>query len=79
MKKDFIRELHAELAPAPDEERGAVQTASTALTETERRDAEFVAESAGVPLSRFIRISVRRTLREAREAGVLAEKVTTPA
>lgn len=73
MSKDsFIRDLHAELAPAPDEELGGVlQTVSATLTEAERRQAEQLAADANLALSRFIRVSVRRTLREARKAGLL--------
>lgn len=79
MKRDFIRDLHAELAPAHDEQGGTLQPVSGTLTDSERRQAEQLAAAANMVFSKFVRVSVRRVLREAREAGVLTENVTTPA
>lgn len=80
MKKDFIKELYAELAPTPDESAGGtLQSVSGTLTDSERRQAEQLAAAANMVFSKFVRVSVRRVLREAREAGVLTENVTTPA
>lgn len=81
MKKDFIKGLYAELAPTPDENAAGalLLPVSGTLTEAERRQAEQLAAAANMVFSKFVRVSVRRVLREAREAGVLAEKVTTPA
>lgn len=80
MKKDFFKELYAELAPAPEESAGGtLQPVSGTLTDSERRQAEQLAAAANMVFSKFVRVSIRRVLREAREAGVLTENVTTPA
>ncbi len=77
---EFIRELHAEVSPLDDEDTGRLDgRAGVALTEVELRRAEKLADASKMKLSKLLRVSLRRTLREAREAGVLGENVTTPA
>jgi hypothetical protein len=73
---EFIRELHADLAPVSGESASdEFEMTGTRLTESERRQVEALAAASDLKLSRIIRASVRRTLREARKAGVLvAEK-----
>lgn len=77
---EFIRELHAEVSPLDDEDTGRLDgRAGVALTEVELRRAEKLADASKMKLSKLMRVSLRRVLREAREAGVLGENVTTPA
>lgn len=69
---EFIRGLHADLAPVEGEAVGEErETTSTVLTKSERKQAEALAAVSNLKLAPFIRASVRRTLREARKAGVL--------
>jgi hypothetical protein len=77
---DFIRELHAEVSPIDDEDSGRLgERAGVALTEVELRRAEALAAVSKMKLSKLIRVSIRRTLREARDAGVLSAEMATPA
>lgn len=76
MKKDanqFIRELHAELAPADDESLAGekVVPAACGLKPAEKQGIEALAASASMTPSAMMRVSIRRMLRDARKAGVL--------
>ena len=76
----FIRELHAEVSPIGDEETGRLdERAGVALTEVELRRAEELAAASKMKLSKLLRVSLRRTIREARDAGVLSVEMATPA
>ena len=77
---EFIRELHAEVSPLDDEVTGRLDgRAGVALTEVELTRAGELADASKMKLSKLLRVALRRVLREAREAGVLTENVTTPA
>lgn len=76
MKKDtsqFIRDLHAELAPVGDEPAGEwkVVPSSCGLKPSEKQGIELLAASASMTPSTLMRVGIRRILREARDAGVL--------
>lgn len=76
MKKNtsqFIRELHAELAPVGDEPTGEekVIPSSCGLKPSEKMGIEALAASANMTPSTLMRVSIRRMLREAREAGAM--------
>lgn len=69
----FIRDLHAELAPVGDEPTGEekVIPSSCGLKPSEKQGIELLAASASMTPSTLMRVGIRRMLREAREAGLL--------
>jgi hypothetical protein len=75
---EFIRELHADLAPVAGEEASERRdTLGVRLSPLEIEQVEAIAASANLKVSVFIRSAVLRRLRDARKAGAL-EQVKEP-
>lgn len=70
---EFVREVHAELAPVEGEVGGEKQTAGARLTPFEIEQIEAAAAVSNMSSSVFIRAAVRRMLRDARKAGLLEQ------
>ena len=68
---EFVREMHADLAPLGDDDGKLDQRAGVALSEVEMRQAEELAAASKMNISKLFRASLRRTLRDARKAGLL--------